>query len=67
MVENHKDKIFQKPEEAEAIRKTTNRKMNNEEQGKGQVHEYIHGGSLQRNTIQEEYEDEQRTGGQDIQ
>eukprot|EP00972_Heterocapsa_arctica_P064887 9577329-Heterocapsa_arctica.AAC.1 len=52
MVENHKDKVVQKQEEAEAIRKRKNKKMNNGDQENDQVHKYVHGGMLHRNTIE---------------
>eukprot|EP00972_Heterocapsa_arctica_P042384 6246537-Heterocapsa_arctica.AAC.1 len=49
MVENHKDNIFQKHEEAQAIRKRKNRKINHDSdnQDLDQVHRYVHEGLLQ--------------------
>eukprot|EP00972_Heterocapsa_arctica_P030763 4527357-Heterocapsa_arctica.AAC.1 len=56
MVENRKDQIFQKQEEAEAIKNRKNRKMNHDRdrQELDQVHIYVHGGMLQRGTQVEE-------------
>eukprot|EP00972_Heterocapsa_arctica_P018655 2757983-Heterocapsa_arctica.AAC.1 len=50
MIENHKDNIFQKREEAEAIRKRKNRKMNHDsdKQEVDKVHRYVQEGLLQR-------------------
>eukprot|EP00972_Heterocapsa_arctica_P027679 4070409-Heterocapsa_arctica.AAC.1 len=49
MVENHEDNIFQKREEAEAIRKRKTRKMNrdSEKQDVDQVQRYVQEGLIQ--------------------
>eukprot|EP00972_Heterocapsa_arctica_P045886 6772424-Heterocapsa_arctica.AAC.1 len=68
MVENHKDKISQKQEEAEAIRTNNNRKMNNDIQEEDQVHKYVHGGLLQINAPDDiNFHEGQMTGGPDVQ
>eukprot|EP00972_Heterocapsa_arctica_P082785 12199003-Heterocapsa_arctica.AAC.1 len=49
MVENHKDKIFQKREETEAIRKIKNRTIDHDinNQELDHMHRYVHQGLLQ--------------------
>eukprot|EP00972_Heterocapsa_arctica_P098967 14603808-Heterocapsa_arctica.AAC.1 len=61
MVENHKDKISQQQEEAEAIKKRKNRKMNHDSEKEDQVHRYMHGGAengINQNTPEEVQEEE---------
>eukprot|EP00972_Heterocapsa_arctica_P050332 7400803-Heterocapsa_arctica.AAC.1 len=64
MVENHKDKIFQKQEEAEATKQQKKRRMDKQEQGNEQMHEYVHGGLLHRKAMEKTNKNKQAAGDQ---
>eukprot|EP00972_Heterocapsa_arctica_P073339 10831351-Heterocapsa_arctica.AAC.1 len=64
MVENQKDNIFQNQEEAEATKQTKQRRMDKQEQETEQVHEYVHGGLLHRNAMEDNNKNKQVAGDQ---
>eukprot|EP00972_Heterocapsa_arctica_P069475 10265737-Heterocapsa_arctica.AAC.1 len=73
MVENHKDNIFQRNEEQEAIRLKKSRKLNQAEDKEDldQLHSYVHAGILQQMGLEDKdpivVNNEQRNDGENQQ